>query len=131
MTEREERIISIEQAIKNGKRITGKEAWHLMCEATHKGEELCMIWKIPNSIYQDWYDKLVNQLKSHNEQVLTTLEDETTYIVHSGAKAFDSSKGGYSIFAESLGSMKRDDFFALDRIEHYKCEWAIIYSEGK
>lgn len=132
MTEREERIISIEQAIKTGKRITKKEAWELMRKATANHESLCMIWKIPNKEYQKWYNDWKKQTEKRGGIMPTTLEDETTYLVYAGAKAFDSGKGGYSIFAQSLGCLKRQqESYELDRIEHYECEWAIIYGEGK
>ena len=130
MTEIEERIASIQNAIKTGKRITSKEAWELMRKATEKGEKLCMIWKIPNKEYEGWYKKWEEQNKARGWDMPTTLDDETTYIVHSGAKAFDSGKGGYSIFAQSLGILKRrQQNYELDRIEHFPCEWAIIYEE--
>ena len=132
MNRNEERIASIEQAIADLtiERLDKHEAWERMREATKKGEKLCMIWKIPNSEYQAWYNKLVEQLAIHGEKPLATLEDETTYIVHSGAKAFDGSKGGYSIFAESLGMLKRGEV-GCDRIERLGFEWAFVYGTGE
>lgn len=116
----------IDEIIKTGKRLDSKEAYRLMKEATEAKKPLCMLWKIPNYIYKDWYEKM----KANNERVgvkiPTTLEDETTYFVHSGAKAFDGNMGGYSIFAVSLGTKKREAHYECERIERYPCEWAII-----
>lgn len=127
----EERIISIEKAINDPSAILLDKhtAWERMREATKKGEKLCMIWKIPNKEYEGWYNRLVEQLKAHELKPLATLDDETTYIVYSGAKAFDGSKGGYSIFAESLGMLKRGEV-GCDRIERCGFEWAIEFGEG-
>ena len=114
-----ETIKIMEDAVKNGKRLSKKEAWDLMRKATENDEDLAMVWKIPNKVYEKWYNE-------HKKYLGTTLEEETTYLVHSGEKAFDGSKGGYSIFAISLGMLIRDDRFNIDRIEHSGCEWAII-----
>ena len=132
MKKDEERIISIEKAIADLSvaRLDKHEAWERMREATKKGKKLCMIWKIPNSEYQAWYNRMVENCKKHDIPVLTTIEDETTYIVHSGAKAFDGNMGGYSIFAVSLGMLKRGEI-GCDRIERSGFEWAFEYGTGE
>lgn len=121
-------VEKIENLIKNGERTQGALAWKRMTEATVEGKRLCAIWKIPNKIYRDWYENWKKDNKERGyEPPTTTLDEETTYIVHTGQKAFDPSKGGYSIFAQSLGCLKRDNSHCeCDRIEHYECEWAIL-----
>lgn len=54
-------------------------------------------------------------------------EDEATFITGTCEKAFDSSKGGYSIFATSLGQMKRgwgED--QSTRIERMHKDWGMV-----
>ena len=115
-----EKIKAIEKALKDGERLNRDQAFDLMEKATAENKELAMVWKIPNKVYKEWYDKNKQYLK-------TTLEEETTYLVFSGNKAFKPHCIGYSIFAESLGSLKRQpELIELDRIEHYNCEFAII-----
>ena len=113
----EEKVRRMEEALKHGKRLTSEEARKLMWDATAKGEDLAMVWKVPNKNYQKWYDE-------NKSWLTTTLEEETTYLVHSGAKAFKNC-GGYSIFACSIGIYKRDAM-EIDRIERMPCEFAII-----
>lgn len=118
---KDEQIIKImENAVANGKRLSKQEAWRLMEEATEQGKDLAMVWKIPSKTYEKWFNE-------NKEHLGTTLEEETTYLVYSGEKAFNGHMGGFSIFAVSLGARKRKEhYYSLDRIEHFGCEWAVI-----
>lgn len=93
-------------------------AWKEMTQATKWNETLVYLWKIPNKDYEKWFNENKEHFKS-------TLEQETTYIVFSGQKAFDSTKAGYSIFAISLGDIVNDRHYCIDRIERAKLEYAI------
>lgn len=111
-------IEKLKKALKERERIVPTLAWKMMCRATENNYEICFLWKIPNEKYQEWYESNKKYLKS-------TLEEETTYIVHSGEKAFDGSKCGYSIFAKSLGDIINQRHYTLDRIERIPLEYAI------
>lgn len=111
-------IEKLQKAFKERERIQPNKAWIMMINATRNNDNICFLWKIPNKQYQQWYDSNKKYLKS-------TLEEETTYIVYSGEKAFDSSMGGYSIFAKSLGDIINQRHYTLDRIERIPLEYAI------
>lgn len=111
-------IEKLQKAFKERERITPNKAWIMMIQATRNNDTICFLWKIPNEQYQQWYNSNKKYLKS-------TLEEETTYIVYSGQKAFDSSKGGYSIFANSLGDIINQRHYSIDRIERIPLEYAI------
>lgn len=111
-------IEKLQKAFKEREHIEPKLAWSMMSRATKNNYTICFLWKIPNEQYQQWYNSNKKYLKS-------TLEEETTYMVYSGEKAFNSSMGGYSIFAKSLGDIINQRHYTLDRIERIPLEYAI------
>lgn len=106
--------------IKNAPRLSSKDACEIMEWCYKNNLTALMLWKIPNKEYKKWYENNKAQLK-------TTLEEETTYVVSSNNKAFNVHAGGYSIFASSIGGLKRnEEYYQIDRIEDYQCEFAIL-----
>ena len=110
---------AVENYLATGKRLTEKEAYKVMEQAMEEGKTTYMLWKLYNKQYEKWY-------KAVKDNINTTLEQETLYIVSSNNKAFGNF-GGYSIFAHSIGQYLRGEVdYTIDRIEHCPIEYAIV-----
>ena len=113
----EEAIRLAERAELSHDKMTFSKACDLLrARNDSKGKTLNVVIKISESDLMKW----------HNESRLSTsLHDETLFISDSCNKAFKSNMLGYSVFAQSLGSMKRHAC-EIDRIERLPIEWVYI-----
>ena len=110
--------------IASGTKLTMREGFDKAEELHEAGKNGIVICKIPNEKYAKWYEEHKEHLDG------CTLDDETTYVTGVHEKAFDPGMGGYSIFAQSLGSIKRDErYFGTDRIERFPFEWMMVFEK--
>lgn len=110
----------LEQAIAKGRKVSVSEGFKYATELGDKDITKPIVIKISNKTYEKWYETTPKKY---------TLEEETTYLTYTTQKAFISRMGGYSIFGQSMASLKRKDNggeLELDRIEHFDMDYFII-----
>ena len=113
------KIKRLEEALKTGKRITKQELCELAEKAESKGEHFDFLIKVDRNAYAEWLDQ-----NSH-----LNADDELVYLANTNSKMFQRGKCGYSLFAQSIGEMKREDngmYNVLDRLEHTPWQFAIV-----
>lgn len=115
-------VEELREIAKNGKHIPIKKAFDIMTKAHEEQRKCIMLFKVNEKSYEKWYNKA--------KKYLSTIEDETLYIVYQNNKAF-GNYGGYSIFGTSLGQKLRNNwpYDMCDRIENCKLEYAIMVEE--